>query len=159
MLVTFLGCTNASKKDNYVILVSFDGFRHDYVEKFNLPNFDRFIKRGAAAVGLVPAFPSKTFPNHYTLVTGLYPGHHGLVDNQFYDAANNRSFNKNTLEIVKDSTFYKGTPLWRLAREQGMKSASRFWAGSEAPINPDYYFDYDESMDNSARVKQVLEWL
>ena len=69
----------------YVVMVSFDGFRHDYVEKYNTPNFKEFIKQGAAAEMMLPSFPSKTFPNHYTLVTGLYPGNHGLVDNTFYD--------------------------------------------------------------------------
>src|ERR1044071_9076256 len=73
------------KKTPYVVLISFDGFRHDYVEKFNPPNFKAFVKNGAASTGLIPSFPSKTFPNHYTLVTGLYPGNHGLVDNSFYD--------------------------------------------------------------------------
>jgi len=62
----------------YVVLVSFDGFRYDYVSRFNLPNFEKFIREGTAAEGMIPSFPSKTFPNHYTLVTGLYPGHHGL---------------------------------------------------------------------------------
>src|SRR6188768_1191851 len=69
----------------YVILVSFDGFRHDYVEKYNTPTFKAIYKNGAHAEAMMPSFPSKTFPNHYTIVTGLYPGHHGLVDNTFYD--------------------------------------------------------------------------
>ena len=74
-----------NEKTPYVVMVSFDGFRHDYVEKYNTPNIKEFIKQGAAAEMMRPAFPSKTFPNHYTLVTGLYPGNHGLVDNTFYD--------------------------------------------------------------------------
>jgi alkaline phosphatase D len=140
-------------------MVSFDGFRHDYVDRFNLPNFKRFIEQGAAAEGLIPSFPSKTFPNHYTLVTGLYPGHHGLVDNQFYDAARNKLYDMHDRQSVRDSSFYAGTPLWRLAQHQGLKTASLFWAGSEAPSYPNYYLEYDENMDNAKRVEQVLDWL
>src|SRR6478672_4638307 len=73
----------------YVVLISFDGFRADYVERFDLKNFKAFIKNGGSAEALIPSFPSKTFPNHYTLVTGLYPGHHGLVDNTFFDPSKN----------------------------------------------------------------------
>ena len=87
ILLLLIGCLSVfvahtqSKQAPYVILISFDGFRHDYVAKYNPPAFQEFIRKGAATEGLIPSFPSKTFPNHYTLVTGLYPGHHGLVDN------------------------------------------------------------------------------
>ena len=85
--VIFLPAVLCAQQDNvpYVILISFDGFRHDYVEQVNAPNFKAIMKQGAHADGLIPCFPSKTFPNHYSIVTGLYPGHHGLVDNTFYD--------------------------------------------------------------------------
>ena len=74
-----------SKDIPYVILISFDGFRYDYADKFDAANFKSIRSKGAWAEGLIPSFPSKTFPNHYTIITGLYPGHHGLVDNTFYD--------------------------------------------------------------------------
>ena len=87
----------------YVILVSFDGFRYDYQQKFSTPNFTEFIAIGSHAEAMIPSFPSKTFPNHYTLVTGLYPGHHGLVDNSFYDPARGLFYAMNKKDRVRDS--------------------------------------------------------
>ncbi|HMV09665.1 MAG TPA: ectonucleotide pyrophosphatase/phosphodiesterase [Cyclobacteriaceae bacterium] len=146
----------------YVIMVSFDGFRHDYVERYNLPNFKKLIKQGAAAEALIPSFPSKTFPNHYTLVNGLYPGNHGLVDNEFYDPAQKKLYKTKDRTMVEDSSFYGGVPLWQLAKQQGMKSASFYWVGSEAKILgtfPDYYRLYDADVKNEERVDQTIRWL
>lgn len=153
----------AQKKEvPYVILISFDGFRYDYVSRFNPPFFKEFIKKGVAADGLIPSFPSKTFPNHYTLVTGMYPGHHGLVDNQFYDPSQSKRYTMRDRKAVLDTTFYGGIPLWQLAQRHGMKSASYFWVGSEIPLRgrfPDYYFPYNESVPNIQRVDQAIAWL
>jgi alkaline phosphatase D len=146
----------------YVILVSFDGFRSDYVERFNLPHFKKFIQEGAAASGLIPSFPSKTFPNHYTIVTGLYPGHHGLVDNQFYDPTLNTLYGMRIRDAVVNPAFYGGTPLWQLAKQQGLKSASYFWVGSELKeekLHPDYYYNYNQAVPFQDRVDQVIAWL
>lgn len=146
----------------YVVLVSFDGFRYDYVAKYNLPHFKELMKQGASAEAMIPSFPSKTFPNHYTIVTGLYPGHHGLVDNSFYDPKLKRSYGMKDHGVVGDPVFYGGTPLWQLAQQQGLKSASYFWVGSETPIQgrfPDYYFKYDDDFPNEERIDQVVNWL
>lgn len=146
----------------YVILVSFDGFRHDYVELYDLPNFKKFIKEGSAARALIPSFPSKTFPNHYTIVTGLYPGNHGLVDNTFYDRSRNTVYSMSQRDKVQDPYYYGGQPLWRLVQQHGMKSASYFWVGSEIPmegLHPDYFYQYDGSVPFDSRVDKVLEWL
>ncbi|SHG51205.1 Predicted pyrophosphatase or phosphodiesterase, AlkP superfamily [Chryseolinea serpens] len=146
----------------YVVLVSFDGFRYDYVSRFHPPNFEKFIREGTAAEGMIPSFPSKTFPNHYTLVTGLYPGHHGLVDNQFYDPELKIKYSISNKTVVQNPAFYGGTPLWILAKRQGVRSASCFWVGSETDIQgekPDYYLNYDEKFSNDKRVQQTLEWL
>jgi predicted AlkP superfamily pyrophosphatase or phosphodiesterase len=150
------------KNTPYVILVSFDGFRSDYASRLNLPNFIRFIQEGAAAEGLIPSFPSKTFPNHYTLVTGLYPGNHGLVDNSFFDPARKKPYSMRIREAVIDPAYYGGTPLWVLAKQQGLISASYFWVGSELKeegLHPDYYFDYNQSVPFQQRVDQVISWL
>jgi len=146
----------------YVILVSFDGFRHDYVEKYNAPTFKSFYKEGAHAEAMMPSFPSKTLPNHYTIVTGLYPGHHGLVDNTFYDKAHDAVYVKQDQVKVSDPYFYGGVPLWELARQQGMKSASYFWAGSEMSVaarQPDYFYKFDLTVPNAARIDQTFAWL
>ena len=159
LLVAALFSCSGPKQESYVILVSFDGFRHDYVEKFDLKNFKEFVNRGASAEALIPSFPSKTFSNHYSIATGLYPGHHGIVANKFFDKEQNKLFNLHNPAMVKDSTFFSGTPLWELAQQKGLKSASIFWAGSEAPVNPTYYMEYNEEMDNDLRIDQVISWL
>jgi predicted AlkP superfamily pyrophosphatase or phosphodiesterase len=146
----------------YVVLVSFDGFRYDYVQRFNPPHFKKFIHQGSCAKGLIPSFPSKTFPNHYTLVTGLYPGNHGLVDNHFYDPETRRQYSMKDKAIAVDPKYYGGTPLWQLATQQGMRTASYFWVGSEVEIQhtlPDYYLKYDESVPDASRIEQTIAWL
>ncbi len=143
----------------YVILVSIDGFRYDYAEKYgakNLLNFD------VKAEKMISSFPSKTFPNHYAIATGLYPGHNGLVSNSFYDRKLNLTYNIANREMVENPKFYKGTPLWVLAAQQNMVNASMFWVGSEAPIkskHPTYYFKYDGSISQQDRVNQAIKWL
>jgi predicted AlkP superfamily pyrophosphatase or phosphodiesterase len=161
LVLSFPGYSQ-SKNTPYVILVSFDGFRADYVERFDLPNFKSFIRDGASAEGLIPSFPSKTFPNHYTLVTGLYPGHHGLVDNYFYDPAKKTHYGMRIKEAVIDPYYYGGTPLWILAKNNGIRSASYFWVGSEirqTGYHPDYFFEYNESVPFRQRTDQVMSWL
>lgn len=146
----------------YVILVSFDGFRFDYVKNFNPPNFKNFISKGSQAEALIPSFPSKTFPNHYSIVTGLNPGHHGLVDNSFYDRTRNEFYGMRKKNLVEDPYYYGGIPLWELAKRNGMKSASFFWVGSEMSDEsrrPDYYFPFDDSVNPESRVDQVINWL
>lgn len=162
VLLGLLSLSAQCKDTPYVILVSFDGFRHDYVERFNLTHFKEFIRQGAAAEGLIPSFPSKTFPNHYTIVTGLYPGHHGLVDNSFFDSELDLQYGMRDRDRVENATFYGGTPLWQLVQQKGLHSASYFWVGSEAPIQgryPTYYYKYDESVADSIRVDQAITWL
>ena len=146
----------------YVVLVSFDGFRFDYAEKFDAPNFISLMKKGANAEGLIPSFPSKTFPNHYSIVTGLYPGNHGLVDNYFYDPGRREYYGMKNRARVTDPYYYGGIPLWKLARQNGIKSASMFWIGSELTqhdLRPDYHFAYNESLPDSTRIQQILSWL
>lgn len=155
-------CCGQKKESPYVLLISFDGFRYDYVEKYDAPNFKKFISKGVASEGLIPSFPSKTFPNHYTLVTGLYPGNHGLVDNTFFNPENKKQYSMKDKKAVLDPIYYNGTPLWQLAQQQGVKAASLFWVGSEAPIKgklPNYYLPYKESMPDQARIDTVLTWL
>lgn len=152
----------AQKEVPYVIMVSFDGFRYDYVQNFNPPHFKQFIAKGSQAEAMIPSFPSKTFPNHYTLVTGLNPGNHGLVDNSFYDPTRKEFYGMRDKAKVTDPYYYGGVPLWELAKRNGIKSASYFWVGSEMSDDsrrPDYYFPFDDKVDPQKRVDQVIEWL
>ena len=147
----------------YVILVSLDGFRYDYPRIYHAPNLEAMAARGASAPdGMIPAYPSITFPNHYTIVTGLYPEHHGIVANVFYDPVRKEVYSYKDPQTVNDGTWYGGTPLWVLAEQQGMRSACFFWPGSEADIQgvrPTYYMKYDAKYPNADRVAQVLAWL
>jgi predicted AlkP superfamily pyrophosphatase or phosphodiesterase len=147
----------------YVILVSLDGFRYDYAKKYHAEHLLALAAEGASAPeGMLPAYPSITFPNHYTIVTGLYPEHHGIVANTFYDPARKETYSYRDSKAVGDGTWYGGTPLWVLAEQQGMRSASFFWVGSEADIQgvrPTYYLKFDSRFPNPKRVEQVLAWL
>lgn len=152
----------AQKEVPYVIMVSFDGFRYDYVKNFNPPHFKQFIAKGSQAEALIPSFPSKTFPNHYTLVTGLNPGNHNLIDNSFYDPSRREIYKMSDKVKVTDPYYYGGVPLWELAKRNRMKSASYFWVGSEMSDEsrrPDYYFPFDDKVDPQKRVDQVIDWL
>lgn len=146
----------------YIIMVSIDGFRYDYAEKHGAENMLEIEKNGSSLTRLIPSFPSKTFPNHYSIITGLYPAHHGIVFNSFYDKERTAEYKLSNRDAVENGTWYGGTPLWNLAQQQGMCTASYFWAGSEANVNnmfPTYYYEFDQQRKYEYRVKRVLEWL
>jgi predicted AlkP superfamily pyrophosphatase or phosphodiesterase len=150
------------QKKPYVILISADGFRHDLADKYHAGNLQRLRSNGVAAKSMVPAYPSLTFPNHYTLVTGLYPSHHGLVDNTFYDKKRDEMYRLGNRKAVEDSSWYGGTPLWVLAEQQQMVTASFYWVGSETAVKgvrPTYYYRYNDSIDIDTRIQTVKEWL
>jgi alkaline phosphatase D len=159
--------TPAQQAKHYVVLVSLDGFRYDYPAKYGAPHILSMATAGASAPqGMVPSYPSLTFPNHITLVTGLYPEHHGIVANSFYDP--NRTPEQGQTYVYtqtrtnSDGTWYSGTPLWVLAEQQGMRSACLFWPGSEAEIQgkrPSYYLHFDDRVDEHKRIDQVVAWL
>ena len=148
---------------HYVVLVSIDGFRYDYAKLYGAPHLDAIAKDGAAALdGMLPSYPSTTFPNHYTIVTGLYPEHHGIVAMSFYDPARKERYSYNDPKSDTDGSWYRGVPLWSLAEKQGMRAACFFWPGSEAEIageRPSYYLKYDDALPDEERVDQVVDWL
>ncbi len=148
---------------HYVVLVSLDGFRWDYAKKYGAKNLLAMAAHGASAPdGMLPSYPSLTFPNHYTLVTGLYPEHHGIVANSFYDQQRQRRYSYSDPKESTDGSWYGGAPLWVLAEQQGMRAACFFWPGSEAAIRdtrPSYYLHYDDKFPDQARIDQVLAWL
>jgi predicted AlkP superfamily pyrophosphatase or phosphodiesterase len=145
-----------------VILISYDGWRWDYDRKAPTPNLQQLIAQGVKAEGLIPAYPSKTFPNHYTIVTGLYPGHHGMVANTIRDPATGRVFVRSNPKEVADPMWWGGDPMWNVAQRNGMLAATMFWPGSEAPVGgmrPRYWREYDERVSPVARIEQLLSWL
>ena len=146
----------------YVILISADGFRYDYAKKYQAEHLLELSKAGVQASSMIPSFPSVTFPNHYTLVTGMYPAHHGLVNNTFLDEKRNEKYSMSAKDKVRDGSWYGGTPLWVLAEQQQMIAASMFWVGSEAAVQgvrPTYYYDYTEQIKPDARIQAVKQWL
>ncbi|HVA95293.1 MAG TPA: ectonucleotide pyrophosphatase/phosphodiesterase [Candidatus Dormibacteraeota bacterium] len=155
--------TAAQQAKHYVVLVSLDGFRYDYAKKYGARNLLAMAVRGASAPdGMIPIYPTLTFPNHYSIVTGLYPEHHGIVANSFYDPARKEQFKYWDSKTSTDGSWYGGTPLWVLAEQQGMRAATFFWPGSEAEIQgkrPSYYVPYDDNFPDEKRVEQVLQWL
>lgn len=118
--------------------------------------------QGGRSEGLIPAFPSKTFPNHYTIVTGLYPEHHGIVSNTMLDPAIGTERFTMSSATAKDSRWWAGEPLWVTAEKQGQRSASMFWPGSEVEIGgvrPSHWKPYEDAYPHRDRVNQVLDWL
>ncbi len=171
--LTFLACLNCfysckpktktiAEDKPYVIMLSVDGFRWDYASKANTPNLDYIASKGVKAESLKSSFPSKTFPNHYSMVTGLYPDHHGIVLNMFYDEKMDATYSIGKRDAVENPDFYGGEPIWVTAENQGVTTGSYFWVGSEAPVKgvyPTYWKRYDHNFPFEQRIDSVIAWL
>ena len=145
-----------------LIVVSFDGFRWDYLDLYPTPNLRRLAREGVHAERLLPSFPTKTFPNHYTLVTGLYPEHHGIVSNTMGDERFQALFSLSIREEVSAGRWWEGEPIWVTAERQGRIATVFFWPGSEAEIQgirPTFWMPYDPEADDVERLEQALSWL
>ncbi|NJD22407.1 MAG: alkaline phosphatase family protein [Melioribacter sp.] len=146
----------------YVILISFDGFRWDYLNREITPNLKKIKENGVSALSLRPAFPSKTFPNHQSIITGMYPAHHGIIANTFGDPFNKTIYRMGDTNAVRNSRWYLGEAFWETAERQGIKTASYFWPGSEILISyrhPTYFEEYDHERPYEKRVDGVIDWL
>lgn len=146
-----------------VLLVSIDGFRADYLDRGLTPTLSALARDGVRAA-IRPSFPSITFPNHYTLVTGLYPDHHGIVDNNMFDPrlAHSRFSLSDPQAAVDPAWWSEGTPLWVTVQRQGGHAATLFWPGSEVEIGgvrPDHWLPYNKQMPDAERVAKLLSWL
>lgn len=151
-----------SEPRNYTVILSLDGFRWDYQSKAETPWLDSITKMGVKADGLQPSYPSKTFPNHYSIATGLYPGNHGLVSNSFYAPDIDSYYSIGDRSKVEDGRFYLGEPIWVTAEAQNVISANYFWVGSEAKIKgyqPTYWKKYDHKFPYLQRADSVIHWL
>ncbi|MGY4537759.1 putative AlkP superfamily pyrophosphatase or phosphodiesterase [Mucilaginibacter sp. UYNi724] len=146
----------------YVILISADGFRYDFAKRYNAQNLQRLASEGISTPYMMPSYPSVTFPNHYAIISGLYPSHSGLVNNTYYDPARREKYAMSNKAKVADSSWYGGAPLWVRAEQQKMLSASFYWVASEAAIQgvrPTYYYIYNEKIDIHNRITAVVDWL
>ncbi|WKD85879.1 Alkaline phosphatase PhoV [Polaribacter huanghezhanensis] len=154
--------SKAAQEKPYLILISLDGFRWDYVDRFKPLYLSSFIANGVKAASIIPSFPSKTFPNHYTIATGMYPDKNGIVGNSFYSSDKKEVYSIGNRKLVQEGRFYKGTPIWIAANNAQMVTASYFFVGTEANIQgikPTYYKDYDGGVKNETRVNQAIDWL
>jgi endoglucanase len=143
----------------YVVVVSLDAFRWDYLAKYRPASLERLAARGIAARGLVPPFPTKTFPSHYTIATGLYPGHHGILSNAFYDPARERWFRLKDTSAVHDGRWFGGVPIWVAAQREGVRSSVYFWPGSEGVVagdRPTFWSPYHASVPDSQRIDESI---
>lgn len=146
----------------YVLLVSFDGFRWDYLNRNITPTFDSIKQVGVNALSLQPSFPSKTFPNHYTIITGMYPEHHGIISNYFKNTVTGEIYKLSSKEAVQNAQWYDGEAFWQTAEKNKIKTASYFWPGSEVNLSyrhPSYFEEYEHERDYSQRIDGVIQWL
>jgi len=149
-------------KEQYVVMLSLDGCRWDYPQMADMPNLEAIAREGVKLESLQPSFPSKTFPNHYSIATGLYPDNHGIVQNTFYDPEMDAHYKIRDREAVQNGDFYGGEPIWVTAEKQGLKTASFYWVGSEADVcgmHPSTWKTYDHDFPYAARVDSVIAWL
>ncbi|MEP7348124.1 MAG: ectonucleotide pyrophosphatase/phosphodiesterase [Gemmatimonadaceae bacterium] len=158
------GGANAPQHTNapYVILISLDGFRHDYLRRFPAPNILRVAKSGVRADRMIPVFPTKTFPAHYTIATGMYAEHHGIVGNSFWDPKRQAQYSMSNRAAKEDASWYRGEPIWVTAESQGMVTGDYFFVGADAPIagvRPTYPGGAEGEVKREERVSGALAWL
>ncbi|KAA3612301.1 MAG: alkaline phosphatase family protein [Calditrichaeota bacterium] len=144
------------------ILISFDGFRWDYTERGLTPNLDFMAQNGVKASSLKPTYPSKTFPNHLSIVTGMHTENHGIIYNDINDPFSGKEYRIGSDPANRDSRWYQGEAIWETLRRQGVRTASYFWPGSEiemAERHPDIFEHYDHNLPYETRIDGVIEWL
>ncbi len=148
-----------AQSQHYLVLVSLDGFRWDYAKRYSATHLLAMGKAGVwAPEGMMPSYPSLTFPNHYTIVTGLYPEHHGIVANSFLDPGRGERYSMSDPQAVTDGSWYGGLPLWSLAEGRGMRTACLLWVGCEAKIagfRPSYYATFDSKTQATREAEQA----
>lgn len=150
-----------------VVLISLDGFRHDYIELHQASALAALAKQGVRAQRLIPVYPANTFPNHLSIITGLAPARHGIVNNSFLDKSRpekgEQSYQRYAMgKAAADSSWVEGLPLWNLVEFHGFKAATYFWPESDALINgnrPSYHYHYSKYADYQGRIDQIMQWL
>lgn len=164
--ITSVQCSSDLHSQNEstpILLVSIDGLMNEYLERNETPNFDRFLAEGVSAEYLIPVFPTKTFPNHWSVVTGLYPGNHGVIANSFFDYELNARFSYGPPDGYENGEdWWGGEPIWVTAEKQNKTTVTFFWPGSESSINgvrPTKWKEYDGSVPDSSRIDSITTWL
>ena len=158
----FLTILLSAQPKPYVLLVSFDGFRWDYLNRNITPNLDKVIENGVRANSFRPVFPSKTFPNHISIITGMYAENHGIIFNRFEDISSGKIYKLSDTSAVRNPMWYKGEAFWETAGKNNIITASFFWPGSELNDKnrrPTYYKNYKHNLPYRKRIDGVVEWL
>ena len=164
LLAAFLTVTGC-RKEHYTVIISLDGNRWDYPEKYDMPFLDSLARVGVKA-RMEPSFPASTFPNHYTMATGLVPDHNGLVNNSFWDPKTEKRYSMGDTSCRYNPVYYLGEPVWATAQRQGVKTGNVYWVGSDIPIGgiyPTYFrrwddephWDFDERVDEIVRLMSL----
>ena len=151
-----------SQSKPYVLLISFDGFRWDYLDRGISPNLEKVRENGASAISLRPAFPTKTFPNHQSIITGMYIENHGIISNNFRDKYDGSWYGMQDTVSNRDARWYLGEAFWETAERNNIITASYFWPGSEMQLayrHPTYYLHYDHFQKYKQKVDGVINWL
>lgn len=146
IFILLLSLSTKANEEQSVVLISLDGFRWDYIEKHDAKNIAKIARQGVRATKMRPVYPTKTFPNHLSIITGLLPINHGVVDNNFCDTKRNECYSMG--KGKDDSTWFNGIPLWNLASMQGLNG-----------MTPDYYYHYSKHSDYQNRIDQIIQWL
>jgi predicted AlkP superfamily pyrophosphatase or phosphodiesterase len=162
-----VSCSNNENKAGteekpIVIMVSIDGFRADYLQRFNPPTLQKIAKAGIYSSGLIPSYPSHTYPNHFTLATGRYPANHGIISNRFYDTKRKEIYDAFVGDSSADGSWYSGDPIWNVVEKNGMISHTFHWVGSEVHVNgedPTCYAAYSSKVTTGQRVDMAIDWL
>ncbi len=151
----------SSEPQPYVLLISLDGFRWDYAERGITPNLDRIKQEGVSALSFKPSFPSVTFPNHLSIITGMYPQNHGLILN-FFENLYGERYRLSDTNAVKNPAWYWGEAFWETARRNKIITASYYWPGSEVwdeNRRPNYYKAYNHNEPHENKINGIIEWL
>ena len=165
LLLFYSSCNNKIEEEPsnipYVVMLSIDGCRWDYPDMVSMPNLDLMESAGVKADAIIPSYPTKTFPNHYSMATGLYPDHHGIVQNNFYDPELKVYFTMGNRALVEDSIFWEGEAIWETAESQGVRTASFFWVGTESneTYRPSIRKYFDDEIPFETRIDSALSWL
>ncbi|XP_070567459.1 ectonucleotide pyrophosphatase/phosphodiesterase family member 5-like [Ptychodera flava] len=163
VLFTVVGVSNSLHDGPLTLLISFDGFRWDYLQKVDTPNFDLLISNGSfVPKGILPTFITKTFPNHFTIATGLYEESHGMVANNMYDPELKEKFHIGDEDSTSSKWWDVGAePIWVTNQKHGGSSGVYYWPGSEAEIKgvrPDHYKKYSKTTSFKTRIDGVIDW-
>ena len=160
-MLLFLCFINYVNADTHpVVLISIDGFANEYLDKYSPPNILKLAKKGVRAKALLPVYPSKTFPNHISIVTGMYPANHGIIHNRFYHPRINQNYKLGAGK--NNSDWLTAKPIWTMAEQRGIKTGLFFWPESEATIegvSATYNIPYNGGIPNKTRIDKIIQWL